>query len=345
MRFLNCIVLAALAVWWLPLTAQEFPARIVRIVVPYPPGGGVDGLARPLAERLGRLWGQAVVIENKAGAATMIGGDAVAKAAPDGHTLFLTSDSSITSNPHLYAKMPFDPIKDLAPITQLIDLHQMVVAHPSVAANTMQKLVALARSRPGTLNYGSYGSGSQPHLLFEALKAQTGIQISHIPYKGIAPALTAAIAGEVHLTLGGAATTRGHFQNGRLKPIAIARRERLGLYPDVPTLAEAGFPDIDPRPWFGVFAPAATPRAVVVRIGRDIAGVLADAEFREREITGKGYTGVGSTPDEFAAFRSHRPRLQGSADPGFRRQGRVNVGLTPDRAGSARRRLRPASHR
>ena len=302
MHLIKCIVLTLLTILWQPLAAQEFPSRTVRIVVPYPPGGGVDGLARPLAERLTRLWGQAVVIENKAGAATMIGGDAVAKAAADGHTLFLTSDSSITSNPHLYAKMPFDPIRDLTPVTQLIDLHQMVVAHPSVAANSMQELVALARARPGTLNYGSYGSGSQPHLLFEALKTQTGIQIAHIPYKGIAPALTAAIAGEVQLTLGGAATTRGHFQSGRLKPIAIARRERLGLYPDVPTLTEAGFPDIDPRPWFGVFAPTATSRAVVLRIARDIAGVLADAEFREREITGKGYTGVGSTPDEFSAF-------------------------------------------
>ena len=282
--------------------AQEFPARPVRLVVPYPPGGGVDGMARPLADRLTKLWGQAMLVENKAGAATQIGADFVAKAAPDGYTLLLTTDQTITSNPHLYAKMPFDPLKDLAPVTQLIDLHQMVVAHPSVAANTMQELVALARSRPQALNYGSYGSGSQPHLLFEALKAQTGIQIAHIPYKGIAPALTAAVAGEVQLTLGGAATTRGHFQAGRLKPLAIARQERLGLYPDVPTLREAGFPDIDPRPWFGLFAPGATPRSLLERIRKDVAGVLADADFRDREVVGKGYTGVGSTPEEFAAF-------------------------------------------
>ncbi|MBL8377724.1 MAG: tripartite tricarboxylate transporter substrate binding protein [Burkholderiales bacterium] len=282
--------------------AQEFPQRAVRIVVPYPPGGGVDGLARPLAERLGRAWSQPVVIDNRAGAATMIGGDAVAKSAPDGHTLLLTTDSSITSNPHLYAKMPFDPMRDLSPVTQLIDLHQMVVAHVSVPANSLAELVALARARAGTLNYGSYGSGSQPHLLFEALKAQTGVAIAHIPYKGIAPALTAAIAGEVQLTLGGAATTRQHFQSGRLKPLAIARDQRLALYPDVPTLREAGFPDIDPKPWFGVFAPAATPRATIERIRRDIAAVLNEAEFREREITGKGYTGVGNTPEEFAAF-------------------------------------------
>lgn len=282
--------------------AQDFPGKPVRVVVPYPPGGGVDGLARPLADRLSKRWGQAVLVDNKAGAATQIGADFVAKAPADGYTLLLTTDQTITSNPHLYAKMPFDPMKDLAPVTQLIDLHQMVVAHPSVAANTMQELVALARARPGSLNYGSYGSGSQPHLLFEALKAQTGIQIAHIPYKGIAPALTAGIAGEVQLTLGGAATTRGHFQTGRLKPLAIARKERLALYPDVPTLREAGFPDIDPQPWFGLFAPGQTPRALVQRIRDDVAAVLAEPEFREREIVGKGYTGVGSAPDEFAAF-------------------------------------------
>ena len=296
--------------WWVcvllaiaqPVLAQDFPARPVRIVVPYPPGGGVDGLARPLAERLARLWGQPVVIDNRAGAATQIGGDAVAKAAPDGHTLLLTSDQSITSNPHLYPKMPFDPIKDLAPVTQLIDLHQMVIAHPSVPAASLQELVALARSKPGSLNYGSYGSGSQPHLLFEALKAQTAVQVAHIPYKGIAPAMTATLSGEVQLTLGAPATTRGHIQAGKLKPLAIARSERLASWPEVPTLREAGFAEIDPRPWFGVFAPAATPRGVVDRLRRDIAAVLADAEFRDKEITSRGNTAVGSTPDEFAAF-------------------------------------------
>ena len=283
--------------------AQEFPTRAVRVIVPYPPGGGVDGMARPLADRLSKMWGQAVLVDNRPGAATHIGAELVAKAAGDGHTLLLTSDQTITSNPHLYAaKMPFDPLKDLAPITQLIDLHQMVVAHPSVSANTMQELVALARSRPGTLNYGSYGNGSQPQLLFEALKAQTGVDIAHIPYKGIAPALTAAIAGEVQLTLGGAATTRGHFQTGRLKPLAIARKERLALYPDVPTLREAGFPDTDPQPWFGLFAPGTTPAPLVARISKDVGAVLQDADFRDREIVSKGYTGVGSTPAQFAEF-------------------------------------------
>jgi tripartite-type tricarboxylate transporter receptor subunit TctC len=295
---LGCIA----ASFSLSLAAQDFPAKPVRMVVPYPPGGGVDGMARPVAERLSRLWNQSVVVDNKPGAATLIGSELVAKAAPDGLTLLFTSDSSITSNPHLFPKLSFDPMRDLVPVTQLIDLYQMVVAHPSVSANTLQELVLLARSKPQVLNYGSYGSGSQPHLLFESLKAQAGIQITHVPYKGIAPALTAAIAGEVQLTMGGAGTTRGFFSAGKLKPLAIARPQRLALYPDVPTLREAGFPDIDPRPWFGLFASAGTPRAIVARIQKDVAAVINDAEFREREITGKGYGAVGSTPEEFAAF-------------------------------------------
>jgi tripartite-type tricarboxylate transporter receptor subunit TctC len=282
--------------------AQQFPSGPVRIVVPYSPGGGVDGMARPLADRLAKLWRQAVLVDNRPGGATNIGAELVAKAAPDGQTLLLTSDQTITSNPHLYKDMPFDPLKDLAPVTQLIDLHQMVVAHPSVPANTLRELVEFARAHPGTLNYGSYGNGSQPQLLFEALKKETGIQIVGVPYKGIAPALTAAIANEVQLTLGGAATTRGYFQTGRLKPLAIARKTRLPLYPDVPTLREAGYPDIDPQPWFGVFAARGTPAPIVARISKDVADILREPDFRDREIVGKGYTGVGSTPEEFAAF-------------------------------------------
>jgi tripartite-type tricarboxylate transporter receptor subunit TctC len=295
-------LLFAMAAMALPAMAQDFPSKPVRLIVPYPPGGGVDGLARPLAEQLSKVWRQPVLIDNKPGAGTIIGGEAVVKAPADGYTLFFTTDSSITSNPHLYKNMPFDPIKDLAPVTQLIDLHQMVVVHPSVAANTMQELVAAAKAKPDTLNYGSYGSGSQPHLLFESLKAQTGIQITHVPYKGIAPALTAALSGEVQMTLGGAATTTEHIAAGTLKPLAIARQERLALYPNVPTLREAGFPDIDPKPWYGLFAPAATPPATIAKIQKDVAAILANPEFSERHVAGKGYTGVGSTPEAFAAF-------------------------------------------
>lgn len=285
-----------------PASAQDFPTRAVKIVVPYPAGGGVDGLARALTDRLGKIWNQTVIIENKGGAATMIGGESVARSAPDGYTLFLTSDSSITSNPFLFKKMTYDPIKELAPVTQLIDLHQMVVVHPSVPVNSLQELVAYAKANPDKLNYGSYGNGSQPHLLFGTIQAKTGARIQQVPFRGIAPAITATLANDVQMTLGGAATTGAHTQAGKLKALAIGRKERLESFPNVPTLAEAGFGDADPRSWFGVFAPVGTPLAILSKISADIKKVLSEPEFRQRFIDGVGYTGIGSTPDEFAAF-------------------------------------------
>lgn len=293
-----CASLLTVATPW--AWAQDFPSGTVRLVVPYPPGGGVDGLARPLAEKLTTLWGKPVIVDNKAGAATLIGSDLVAKAKPDGLTLLFTSDSSITSNPHLYPSMPFDAMKDLVPVTQLIDLFQMVVVHPSVKANTMKEFVALAKTQP--LNYGSYGAASQPNLLFEALKQETGIPLTHVPYKGIAPAIQATLANEVQATLGGAATTGPHFKAGRMKPLAISAPKRSSLHPEVPTLAEAGFPDIGPRSWFGILAPKGTPTAVLDKISRDVAKVMAEPEFDAAQVTGKGYQRVGSSPKEFADF-------------------------------------------
>lgn len=291
--------------------AQEYPGGTVRLVVPYSPGGGVDGLARPLAERLSSLWGKPVIVENKAGAATIIGSDFVAKAPPDGLTLLFTSDSSITSNPHLYAQLPFDPTRDLVPVTQLIELYQMVVVHPSVKANSMKEFVAFARSQPQPLNYGSYGAGSQPNLLFEALKLETGIKMTHVPYKGIAPAIQATLANEVQTTLGGAATTGQYFATGKMKPLAISAPRRSALHPNVPTLQEAGFPDIGPQAWFGILAPRGTPPAVLEKISRDIARVMADPAFDAAQVTGKGYQRVGSTPREFAAFIEQDYRHKG----------------------------------
>ena len=300
--FLPCVLVAATAAFALPALAQDFPTRAVKIVVPYPAGGGVDGMARAIADRLTTDWGQPVVIENKGGAATMIGGEAVARSAPDGYTLLLTSDSSITSNPFLFKTMSYDPAKELAPITQLIDLHQMVVVHPTVPVSSLKELVAYGKANPTALNYGSYGNGSQPHLLFETLKAQTGVPILQVPFRGIAPAITATLANDVQMTLGGAATTGAYTNAGKLKALAIGRPERLKSFADVPTLAESGFPDADPRSWFGVFAPAGTPKDVVKKLSSEIATVLKEPEFRERYVDSNGYTGIGSTPEEFAAF-------------------------------------------
>ena len=281
--------------------AQDFPNRLVRIVVPYPAGGGVDGMARALGEGLSQIWKQPVIVENKPGASTMIGGEFVARAGADGYTLFLTSDSSITSNPFLFPNAKFDPVKDFEPITQLIELNQLVVLHPSVPANSLKELVALSREKKGTLNYGSYGVGSQPHLLFEMLRAQAGAEIMQIPYRGIAPAVTAALAGDVQMTLAGWSVAAGHIASGKLKPIAISKKERQKELPDVPTLREAGFPEIDPQSWFGLFAPAGTPRPVIDRIQKDVATVFAEAAFQNRLKT-LAFEAVVSTPDQFAKF-------------------------------------------
>lgn len=302
MNALHRIAVAMLVLLPIAAHAQDFPNKIVRIVVPYPAGGGVDGLARPLADRLSKIWQQTVIVDNRPGASTTIGGEYVARAPADGYTLLLTTDSSITSNPFLFKSSSFDPIKDLAPITQLIDLHQMVVVHPSLSANTMKELVALAKEKPNALNYGSYGNGSQPHLLFEMLRAETGAQIMQIPYRGIAPAITATIAGDVQMTLGGAATTGAHADAGRLKALAISRKERLRAYPNVPTLKEAGFPDIDPQSWFGLFAPPGTPEHVIEKIQRDVERIFNDPDFRGPFIDKVGYTGVAASPAKFREF-------------------------------------------
>jgi tripartite-type tricarboxylate transporter receptor subunit TctC len=282
--------------------AQQYPAKPVRIVTPYPPGGGGDLLARVFGDRLGKVWGQPVVVENRPGAATIIGTELVAKAAPDGYTLLVTSDSSITSNPHLYPKLAFDPLRDLAPVTQLIGSNMVMVVHPSVPVRTIAELVALAKAQPGRLNYGSFGGGSQPNLAFEALKTETGIDIAHVPYKGLGPAMTAVLAGEVQMTMTSAAIAVGQIASGKLKALAITRTDRSPLMPDLPTLKDSGYPNIDPRSWFGLWATGGTPATIVTRIQRDVAQIIADPEFREREIVRRGYSPGGQSPADFAAF-------------------------------------------
>jgi tripartite-type tricarboxylate transporter receptor subunit TctC len=282
--------------------SQQYPSKPVRIIVPYPPGGGVDTIARPLADRLSRMWNQPVVVDNRAGAGTILGTETVTRAAPDGYTLLVTSDTTITSNPFVYAKLTYDPIKDLAPVSLLAVVPQMVVVHPSVPARTLKELIALAKSKPGTLNYGSYGTGSQPHLAYESLRAAAGAEFNHVPYKGFAPALQAVVANEVQMTMGSVSLTRGLIAAGKIRPLAIARHEREPSMPDVPTMKEAGFGSIDPLTWFGVFATGATPRPVVARINADVNAVYADPEFLDRNVLQRGYDSGAGTPEKFADF-------------------------------------------
>ena len=286
----------------LAAAASPYPDHTVRIIVPYAPGGGVDGLARALADNFSRAWNQSVIVENKSGASTMLGGEAVARAPKDGYTLLLTSDTSITSNPFLFKRQPYDPIKDLAPVTQLIDLHQIVVVHPSVPVSTLKELADYAKANPNKLSYGSYGKGSQPDLLFETVKAQTGASILPVPFRGIAPAILATLNGEVQMTLGSPAVVGQHIKAGKMKALAVGKGERLKDFPDIPTLKEAGFANAEPLSWFGLFAPAGTPPDIVAKIQQAAAAALSEPAFKARFIDAAGFEAVGSTPQAFSDF-------------------------------------------
>ena len=296
-----------------PARAQPYPAKPIRIVVPYPAGGGIDVLSRLIGARLAQRFNQAVVIENKPGAGTIVAAESVARAAPDGHTLMVTTDATISINPHLYAKLPYDPVKDFAPITQLVFLNQLLVAHAALPVSNLKELIAYAKAQPGKLNYASYGIGSQPHLAMEIFKSQSGTDIVHVPYKGIPQAVPAAIAGEVQLTFSGAASTQAHIKAGRLKALAIGGAARLSLMPEVPTFAEQGFGDVPANAWFGLFAPAGTPREVIATLHTEVTRILKEPEFLQKEIAAKGYELVASTPEEFAVFLAADTRRNAQA--------------------------------
>src|SRR5712664_1466535 len=284
--------------------AQGWPAKPVRVVVAYPPDGGIDTLARQLADRLTPQWAQPVIVENKPGANTILAADAIAKSAADGHAILMTSDATFSINPHLYARLPYGAQRDFLPVTMLVLLQQLLVAHSSLPANSLSELIVLAKANPGTINYASYGSGSQPHLSGEMLKHKAGIDLVHVPYKGISLAVPAVMAGEVQLTFAGIASSMGPIKSGRIKPIAIGGAKRSPLLPEVPTFAELGFPEVETHAWFGLFLPAGSPKEAVARIYRDTKKILDEPEFRQKQLIGKGYDVVGSSPEEFAAYMS-----------------------------------------
>src|SRR5436190_6657606 len=283
-------------------TAAAPQTKAVRIVVAYPPGGGIDVMARQVAEKLTGTWGQPVVVENKPGANTILAADTVAKSAPDGNTILFTTDATFSINPHLYTKLPYDSERDFIPVTMLVLLQQLLVANPSLPANTLAELIALAKAKPGTINYASYGSGSQPHLSGEMLKYKAGIDLVHVPYKGISLAVPAVIAGEVQLTFAGIASSMGPLKGGRIKALAIGGPKRSPLLPEVPTFAELGYPEVETHAWFGLFLPAHSSREAVERIYADTKKILDDAEFRQKQLIDKGYDVVGSSPADFAAY-------------------------------------------
>jgi len=293
--------------------AQSWPARPVRLVVAYPPGGGIDVMARQIAEKLAAAWGQPVVVENRPGANTIIAADAVAKSAADGYTVLFTTDATFSINPHLYAKLPFDTQRDFIPVTMLVLLQQLLVAHPSLQADSLSELISLAKKNPGKINYASYGSGSQPHLSGEMLKYKAGIDLVHIPYKGISLAVPAVMAGEVQLTFAGIATSMAPLKSGRIKALAIGGPKRSPLFPAVPTFAELGFPEVETHAWFGLFVPAGSPKEAVSKIHIEVKRILDEPDFRQRQLVDKGYDPVGSSPEEFAAYIAKDRESRGRA--------------------------------
>jgi len=303
MNPLRRILLAALATSALPLRlahAQAYPNKPLRLVVPYPPGGPTDVLARIVAAKLPEFLGQQVVLDNKPGASGMIGAEQVARAAPDGYTL-LSNASIHVINPGLFPKAGFDAISDFVPITQLASVPLILVVNNELPVRSVKELIAYAKEHPGKLNFGSSGNAAAPHLAGESFKIATGVSMQHVPYKGSAPALTDLIGGQVQLMFDSMPSAMPHVKAGKIRPLAVTTAKRAAAVPDLPTIAEAGVPGYDISTWYGVWAPRGTPLEIVDRVYVEIAKVLNLPDTRER-YAALGAEPVGSTPDEFAAY-------------------------------------------
>jgi tripartite-type tricarboxylate transporter receptor subunit TctC len=280
--------------------AQQYPTKPIRFVAPSSTGGGIDALARTIANSPHGL-GQPIIVENRGGANGIIGTDIVAKSAPDGYTILLGFLGALAVNPSLYAKLPYDPVKDFAPITQVTAAPPLIVAHPTVPARTLKELVKLDKSRPNQLTYGTGGIGTGGHLTMELFNLTAGTKLLHVPYKGVGPALSDVIAGQITLMVSSPISSAPHVQSGRLRGLAVAGRSRAAVMPDVPTVIESGWPDFESTSWFGVLAPAGTPPAIVARLHKEITGQLRRPEVRE-QITRTGADVVGNSPEEFGAY-------------------------------------------
>ncbi|MDO8874973.1 MAG: tripartite tricarboxylate transporter substrate binding protein [Pseudolabrys sp.] len=279
--------------------AQIYPDRPIRLIAPFPAGGLVDVLARTVGDELSKSLGQPVIVENRPGAGGNIGAEAVAKATPDGYTLLMTSAGILTANEFLYAKMPFDPATAFVPVSNVADMPMLVVVNPKVEAKTLAEFVAYAKANPGKLNFGSPGIGTTGHLGLALFMHAANIKLTHVPYKGAAPAITDLIAGQIDGVVDNPPTVLPHIQAGKLKPLAVAAKARMPQLPDLPTAAQAGVANFEASSWFGVAAPAGTPPAIVARLHKDIAAALAKPELRER-FAKSGARLLGNTPEEFA---------------------------------------------
>jgi len=284
--------------------AQSYPTRTITLTVTAAAGGVTDVVARALGQRLAEAWGQQVVIENKGGAAHVVGAQSVAKAAPDGYSLLVAEAGTFTINPTLYGngKLPYDEEKDFIPITSIVRINQALLGHPSLPANNVRELIELARKTPGELTYGTAGIGSAPHMNMVLFESLAGVKLVPVHYRGAAPALSDVIAGHVNLMSVSVSLALPPFRTGQIKIFGIGSAKRLPLAPDIPTVAENGLPGYEATTWFGLFATAGTPPAIVTKINAEVAEILADPQFREKFLAPQMFEPMASSPEEFADY-------------------------------------------
>ena len=281
--------------------AQSYPSKPIRFVVPYPAGGPLDTIARLLGQKVGEGVGQPVVVDNKPGAGGNIGADIVAKSPADGYTILMGAVATHAINPTLYASIPYDPARDFAPITQVASTPNVLVVNPSVPASSVREFIAHAKANPGKLNFGSGSTGSAGHLAGELFKTMAGVEMTHVPYKGAAPAMNDLVGGQIQLMFDNLASSLGQVKAGRIKAIAVTTAKRTPLAPDLPTVAESGLPGFDISTWFGIFAPAGTPREALDKLHAQFTRALAAPDVREKMLA-LGAEPVGNRPEEFAAY-------------------------------------------
>jgi tripartite-type tricarboxylate transporter receptor subunit TctC len=280
--------------------AQAYPSKPIRYIIPFPPGGGQDLVSRALAPRLAEGLGQQVLIDNRPGGGTILGAELAARSVADGYTIFMGSNTSLTINPNLHAKLPYHPVKDFAPITRIAIAPHMLLVHPSLPARTVKEFLAFARTRPDQLNYGSSGTGTPAHLAGVMLNEAAGVKLVHVPYKGSAPALTATVSGEMQLIFGSLTSSLPFMRSGRLRALAVTSLQRSPTLPDLPTVAETGFPGYEAVTWYSAVAPAATPPAVLNRLHSEFSKVLGNTDFKNWLLS-QGAEAAPSTPEELAA--------------------------------------------
>jgi len=282
--------------------AESYPSKAVTLVVTAAPGGVTDILARTLGQRLGKIWDQQVIVENKPGASNQIGATFVANSAPDGYTMLVSPEATFVINPWLYKTLPYDPMKDFVPITGLISISQALITNPSVPVKDMKELIEFAKKKPGELNYGTFGVGSTGHLNMEMLQIATGTKFVAVHYKGATPALTDVIAGHIQMMFISTGSAIQPWQAGTVKLLAVGSKKRFARFPDIPTAAEAGIPDFEAASWFGLFAPRETPREIVAKVNADVRQVFEEPEFQEKFLATNLFEPITSSAEQFSAF-------------------------------------------